>query len=86
MWYRTGVPTYRIGYSLLIDTFASMTMGALSGRLRGDFGTDAGARVSELQLRLLGVPANRAREVSRREIPALTLELAPLPKGLAKAA
>jgi len=79
-----GVFTVEID-DLLIDTFASMIMGALAGRLRGDFGPDAGARVSELQLRMLGVPADRAREVCSREIPALTLELAPLPKGLAKA-
>lgn len=74
-----GVFTVEID-DLLIDTFASMIMGALAGRLRGDFGPDAGARVSELQLRMLGVPAGRAHEVSRREIPALALDLAPRPR------
>ena len=74
-----GVFTVEID-DLLIDTFASMIMGALAGRLRGDFGPDAGARVSELQLRMLGVPAGRARAVCAREIPALTLDLAPRPR------
>jgi AcrR family transcriptional regulator len=62
---------------LLIDTFASMTMGALAGRLRGDFGPDAGSRVSELQLRMLGVAPEQARRSAWRDLPQVTLDLTP---------
>jgi AcrR family transcriptional regulator len=66
---------------LLIDTYAAMMLSALYGRLEGAFDPDAGSRVSELQLRMLGVAPDRARQVAWTPIPALSLELAPLEKG-----
>lgn len=75
-----GVFTVAID-DVLVDTFAAMVMGGLFGRLQGDCGPDAGCRVAELQLRMLGVPATLARETAWREIPPLTLRLTPLPKG-----
>lgn len=65
---------------VLIDTFASMTMGALFSRLHGDFGPESGSRVAELQLRMLGVPADRAKAAAWREIPPLRLQITPLTK------
>jgi AcrR family transcriptional regulator len=67
---------------VLIDTFASMIMGALFGRLAGDFGPEAGARVAELQLRMLGVPPQRAHAVANRQLPELRLTITALPKQL----
>ena len=64
---------------MLIDTFASMVMGGLFARLAGDSGADAGARVAELQLRMLGVPAERARAAAWRTLEPVALRLAPLP-------
>jgi AcrR family transcriptional regulator len=64
----------------LIDTFASMTMGALFGRLAGEFGSEAGARVAELQLRMLGVEPGRAYAVANRQLPELSLTISALPK------
>lgn len=68
---------------MLIDTFASMTMGALFGRLEGNVGRDAGSRVSELQLRMLGVSPERAHAVAWREIAPMTFQIAPRQKGVA---
>jgi hypothetical protein len=59
-----------------------MIMGALFGRLAGDFGPEAGARVAELQLLMLGVPPQQAHAVAHRQLPALSLKLAALPKQL----
>ena len=67
---------------VLIDTFASMMMGALFGRLHGTFSPGSGSRVAELQLRMLGVPATRAREAAWREIPELCLRITPLAKAV----
>jgi AcrR family transcriptional regulator len=52
----------------LVDLFASMVMTAMLLRLRGDAGPEAGAKVAEHQLRMLGVSAERAREIARHEI------------------
>ncbi len=62
---------------MLIDTFAAMVMGGLYARLAGDSGVDAGARVAELQLRMLGVPAERARAAAWRPLEPLALRLDP---------
>jgi AcrR family transcriptional regulator len=62
---------------MLIDTFAAMVMGGLYARLAGDSGVDAGARVAELQLRMLGVPADRARAAAWRPLEPLALRLDP---------
>lgn len=60
---------------MLIDTFASMVMGGLFARLAGDSGGDAGARVAELQLRMLGVPAAKAKAAARRALEPVSLRL-----------
>ncbi|HVP84048.1 MAG TPA: TetR/AcrR family transcriptional regulator [Rhizomicrobium sp.] len=57
----------------LIDTFASMTMGALFARISGTAGVDAGQKVAELQLRMLGVTPARAKKAAWREL--LKIEL-----------
>jgi AcrR family transcriptional regulator len=77
---RQGVFTVEID-EMVVDTFVSMTMGALFGRLQGAFGPDAGSRVAELQLRMLGVSPARAREAAWRPIAPLSLEMPPLEKG-----
>ena len=48
----------------LVDMFAAMVVTALFGRLRGDVGPEAGPKVAELQLRMLGVPAASAKRVA----------------------
>lgn len=58
---------------VLIDTLASMTLGAVFGRIQGTLDDQAGARVAELQLRMLGVPASQARAVAWRPIIPLNL-------------
>jgi AcrR family transcriptional regulator len=60
----------------LIDMFASMVVTALFGRLRGDVGPEAGSKVAELQLRMLGVPAATAKRVAWRRIEPLALRAA----------
>lgn len=52
----------------LIDVFLSMIAAALFARLSGTQGMEAGSRVSELQLRMLGVEAERARTLAWREL------------------
>ena len=55
-----------------------MTLNALFGQLQGAFASDAGSRVAELQLRMLGVPPDKARQVAWREIAEAPLQLVPL--------
>lgn len=62
--------------NVLIDVFVSMVMSGLFGRLSGSAAPDAGCRVAELQLRMLGVPAARARDVAWRDLPPVSLRLA----------
>lgn len=57
----------------LIDTFASMTMAALLGRLSGTAGPEAGPKVAELQLRMLGVSPARAKNAAWRKLPPIEL-------------
>lgn len=52
----------------LVDMFASMVVTALFGRLRGEVGPEAGSKVAELQLRMLGVPASTAKRVAWRKM------------------
>lgn len=58
---------------LLVDVFMSMVATAISLRIAGEAGEDAGAAVAEHQLRMLGVPAARARRTAWREIEPLSL-------------
>lgn len=59
--------------SFTVDTIASMVLAALFGRLRGEVGPEAGSKVAELQLRMLGVSPARAHRVAWQ--PLLPLEL-----------
>jgi AcrR family transcriptional regulator len=59
----------------LVDTFASMVVSALFGRLRGESGPEAGPKVAELQLRMLGVSPARAHRAAWRDIEPLKLRL-----------
>jgi AcrR family transcriptional regulator len=74
---RQGVITAEID-DFLIDTFAAMALNALFGQLQGVFASDAGSRVAELQLRMLGVPPDTARQVAWRDIAQPALQLVPL--------
>jgi AcrR family transcriptional regulator len=60
----------------LMDLFVALVMTALDLRLRGEAGPEAGPKVAEAQLRMLGVPAARARELARRELAPLRFALA----------
>ncbi len=64
---------------LVIDSFVSMTMTAVFGRLGGNLGPDAGPRVAELQLIMLGVAPATAREIAWRDLPHVGLDLGILP-------
>ena len=68
---------------IVLDTMASMSASALFGRLQGAFGPEAGSRMAELQLRMLGVAPDHAHAVAWRTIPRLSLEITPFPKGFA---
>lgn len=59
---------------LLVDLFSAMVVAAVLLRLQGEAEPDAGARVAEHQLRMLGVPPARARRVASLPLAALTLE------------
>jgi AcrR family transcriptional regulator len=58
---------------LLVDLFASMVLMAVFLRLEGEEGADTGARVAGHQLRMLGVPAARAKRVAWRTLTPLSL-------------
>lgn len=58
---------------LLVDIFASLVVTAVFLRLEGDAGPEAGPRVAEHQLRLLGVPAARAKRVAWRKLDGMAL-------------
>ncbi len=65
--YESGAFTVPVD-DLLIDVFLSMSSAALFSRLSGTGGVEVGSRVSELQLRMLGVEAERARALAWREL------------------
>ena len=65
------------------------SMGGGEGDQPGDgkqAGKDAGARVAELQLRMLGVPAAKAKKAAWRKINPLTLRASAALAGLAREA
>jgi AcrR family transcriptional regulator len=59
----------------LIDMFGSMTLAALFGQLRGTADADAGSRVAELQLRMLGVDPALAKSVAWAPMAPLQLSI-----------
>lgn len=71
---RQGVYTVEID-DFLVDTFSSMTMAALFSRLQGAAGPEAGSKVAELQLRMLGVPPKRAKAAAWKALDPLELKL-----------
>jgi AcrR family transcriptional regulator len=71
---RQGVFTIEID-DFLVDTFSSMTMAALFARLQGTGGPEAGSKVAELQLRMLGVPAKRAKAAAWKALKPIELRL-----------
>jgi AcrR family transcriptional regulator len=71
---RQGAFTVTID-DFLIDTFASMTLSALFGRISGTADAHAGSRVAELQLRMLGVSPARAKKAAWRDLPPIKLSL-----------
>lgn len=81
---RQGSFTVKID-SFLVDMFGSMVLTALFSRLSGEAGADAGSRVAELQLRMLGVPAAKAKKAAWRKIAPLSLRVSSALQGLAKA-
>lgn len=62
----------------LIDTFASMTLSALFNILSRTAGIEAGPKVAELQLRMLGVPPARAKKAAWRKLPKIELSILPM--------
>lgn len=56
-----------------VDTLASMVLAALFARLRGEAGPEAGSKVAELQLRMLGVGPVRAHRVAWQPLPPMDL-------------
>lgn len=53
----------------VVDTFAVMVLSALFMRLTGMAGPDAGVRVAELQLRMLGVAPEKAKTAAMGPLP-----------------
>jgi AcrR family transcriptional regulator len=60
----------------LINVFAAMLMVAVFARARGQAGPEAGMRVAELQLRMLGVSAAAAKKISQRKLEKLDFKSA----------
>ena len=56
-----------------LHMLCSMLFGAVRSRLAGATGPETGSRVAELQLRVLGVDLERAREASHRPIAAVDI-------------
>ncbi len=48
----------------IVDAISSMILSALAARLRGDAGEEAGSRVSELALCMLGFPVSEAKALA----------------------
>lgn len=69
---RQGAFTVEID-TFLIDTFAAMTMNALFARLQKAAGPEAGSKVAELQLRMLGVAPKRAKAAAWKKLEPLAL-------------
>ena len=66
--------TFRVDVDdFLLDIFLAMVVAALTRRLAGESGPEAGPRVAEQQLRMLGVPPARARRLAWRDLPVLVL-------------
>ena len=77
---RQGAFTVEVD-DFLVGVFAAMTLTALFRRLQGEAGEEAGSKVAELQLRMLGVAPEQAKQAAWRTIEPLKLDVRPLVKG-----
>lgn len=77
---RQGLFTLTID-AFLVDSILAVVMAALSARLRGDAGEEAGSRASELILNMLNVPHPHAREVAWKPVELSQLTIPVRPKG-----
>ena len=57
----------------LMDVIAALVNAALFARMNGTAGPEAGSKAAEMQLRLLGVDAQLAKQVAWREIPRIQI-------------
>ena len=67
--------------AFLVDAIMAVVFSALSARLRGDAGEDAGSRASELVLNMLNVPPSLAHDVAWKAVELKELVLTVRPKG-----
>ena len=67
--------------AFLVDAIMAVVFSALSGRLRGDIGEEAGCKASELILNMLNVPQPLAHEVAWKDVELRELVLTVRPKG-----
>lgn len=63
----SGDFTVELG-DFVVDAFTAIVVAAMLARLRGEAGEEAGSTAAELQLRMLGVSAKRAKEVAWRTL------------------
>lgn len=61
----------------LLSVFAGMVISGLFTRIRDPQAQDIGQTTAEMQLRMLGVPADRAREAAWRPLEPLQIKIAP---------
>jgi hypothetical protein len=59
-----------------------MTMSTLFRRLNGEAGPDAGSRVAQLQLRMLGVAPDVAKRVAFQALDPITLTMPVIPREM----
>lgn len=71
---RQGVFTVEINDAVL-TVFAGMVMSGLFTRLKDPAATDIGPTTAEMQLRMLGVAADRAKEAAWRPLPPLQIRI-----------
>lgn len=79
---RQGVFAARVD-DFTIGIFSAMVMAALAERLRGAAGPEAGSKVAELQLRMLGVAPARAHAAAWRPIQPMAISLQTLERPAA---
>ena len=67
--------------AFLVDAIMAVVLAALSARLRGDAGEDAGSKASELVLNMVNVPQPLAHDVAWKAVDLKELVLTVRPKG-----
>ena len=71
---RQGAFNVKVG-DFLVDAHMSITQAAILRRLQGEGGAEAGSEAAELQLRMLGVPAKKARKIAWKALPSLKIDI-----------